>query len=221
MTFTRGDYCGRVAVTNNNNNILCSGSSAGLSTISVSYRSAVRALSEHLPCTPWIPDLSLYLSNRQVSDWVQSKDFPFLAFAPYVTGPDLEALSEHSPCMLWARDQIPQTDPDPTGFIANMASAQTGAQTQTPIACEASSHFGTRNQEMLLTELASAQYAFGANAQTEGRNRDPFLTGQVRVLRDSKPGTDAYVASAQTGDGTLNPVANKASAQTGAKSRDP
>ncbi|KAH3820681.1 hypothetical protein DPMN_021296 [Dreissena polymorpha] len=42
-----------------------------------------------------------------------------------------------------------------------------------------------------------------------------------RVLRDSKPGTDAYVASAQTGDGTLNPVANKASAQTGAKSRDP
>ncbi|KAH3883352.1 hypothetical protein DPMN_007307 [Dreissena polymorpha] len=30
-----------------------------------------------------------------------------------------------------------------------------------------------------------------------------------RVLRDSKPGSDAYIASAQTGDGTLNPVANK------------
>ncbi|KAH3891751.1 hypothetical protein DPMN_015858 [Dreissena polymorpha] len=42
-----------------------------------------------------------------------------------------------------------------------------------------------------------------------------------RVLRDSKPGSDAYVASDQTGDGTLNPVANKASAQTGAQSRDP
>ncbi|KAH3877929.1 hypothetical protein DPMN_001868 [Dreissena polymorpha] len=42
-----------------------------------------------------------------------------------------------------------------------------------------------------------------------------------RVLRDSKPGSDAYVASAQTGDGTLNPVANKASAQTWAQSRDP
>ncbi|KAH3815810.1 hypothetical protein DPMN_144341 [Dreissena polymorpha] len=38
---------------------------------------------------------------------------------------------------------------------------------------------------------------------------------------DSKPGSDAYVASAQTGDGTLNPVANKASAQTGTQSRDP
>ncbi|KAH3866477.1 hypothetical protein DPMN_029541 [Dreissena polymorpha] len=33
--------------------------------------SAVRALSEHLPCKPWIPDLSPYLRNRQVSDWVQ------------------------------------------------------------------------------------------------------------------------------------------------------
>ncbi|KAH3867091.1 hypothetical protein DPMN_030216 [Dreissena polymorpha] len=39
-----------------------------------------------------------------------------------------------------------------------------------------------------------------------------------RVLRDSKPGSDAYVASAQNGDETLNPVANKASAQTGAQS---
>ncbi|KAH3818548.1 hypothetical protein DPMN_120269 [Dreissena polymorpha] len=39
-----------------------------------------------------------------------------------------------------------------------------------------------------------------------------------RVLRDSKPISDTYVASAQTGDGTLNPVANKASAQTGAQS---
>ncbi|KAH3749525.1 hypothetical protein DPMN_184023 [Dreissena polymorpha] len=42
-----------------------------------------------------------------------------------------------------------------------------------------------------------------------------------RVLRDSKPGSDAHAASAQTGDGTLNQVANKASAQTGAQSRDP
>ncbi|KAH3795115.1 hypothetical protein DPMN_148660 [Dreissena polymorpha] len=37
----------------------------------------------------------------------------------------------------------------------------------------------------------------------------------------SAPGSDAYVASAQTGDGTLNPVANKASAQTGDQSQDP
>ncbi|KAH3786423.1 hypothetical protein DPMN_164530 [Dreissena polymorpha] len=42
-----------------------------------------------------------------------------------------------------------------------------------------------------------------------------------RVLRDSKPGSDAYVASFQTRDGILNPVANKASAQTGAQSWDP
>ncbi|KAH3862151.1 hypothetical protein DPMN_025116 [Dreissena polymorpha] len=42
-----------------------------------------------------------------------------------------------------------------------------------------------------------------------------------RVLRNSKPGSDSYVASAQTGDGTLNQVANKASSQTGAQSRDP
>ncbi|KAH3852787.1 hypothetical protein DPMN_095307 [Dreissena polymorpha] len=42
-----------------------------------------------------------------------------------------------------------------------------------------------------------------------------------RVHRDSKPGTDAYVAGAQIGDGTLNTVANKPSAQTGAQSRDP
>ncbi|KAH3696104.1 hypothetical protein DPMN_083567 [Dreissena polymorpha] len=38
-----------------------------------------------------------------------------------------------------------------------------------------------------------------------------------RMLRDSKLGSDAFVASAHTGDGTLNPVPNKASAQTGSK----
>ncbi|KAH3692231.1 hypothetical protein DPMN_191587 [Dreissena polymorpha] len=42
-----------------------------------------------------------------------------------------------------------------------------------------------------------------------------------RVLRESKPGSDAFVSNAQTGYGTLNPVAKKASAQTGAQSRDP
>ncbi|KAH3816233.1 hypothetical protein DPMN_117746 [Dreissena polymorpha] len=42
-----------------------------------------------------------------------------------------------------------------------------------------------------------------------------------RVLWDSKLGSKAYIASAKTGDGTLNPVANKASAQTGAQSLDP
>ncbi|KAH3871534.1 hypothetical protein DPMN_034737 [Dreissena polymorpha] len=42
-----------------------------------------------------------------------------------------------------------------------------------------------------------------------------------RVLRDTKPGSDAYVASAQTGNRTLHPVANKVSAQTGSQSRDP
>ncbi|KAH3728049.1 hypothetical protein DPMN_053995 [Dreissena polymorpha] len=42
-----------------------------------------------------------------------------------------------------------------------------------------------------------------------------------RVLWDSKPGSDAFIDSAQTGDGTLNPVANNASAQTGAQSWDP
>ncbi|KAH3877987.1 hypothetical protein DPMN_001866 [Dreissena polymorpha] len=46
----------------------CSGSSAGLSTIPVSYRFPVRALPEPLPCKSWIPDLIPYLSNRQVSD---------------------------------------------------------------------------------------------------------------------------------------------------------
>ncbi|KAH3692404.1 hypothetical protein DPMN_194854 [Dreissena polymorpha] len=44
---------------------------------------------------------------------------------------------------------------------------------------------------------------------------------QIQKTWDSKPGSDAYVASAQTGDATLNPVANKASAQTGTQSRDP
>ncbi|KAH3870344.1 hypothetical protein DPMN_033526 [Dreissena polymorpha] len=38
-----------------------------------------------------------------------------------------------------------------------------------------------------------------------------------RVLWDSKPESDANVASAQTGVVTLNPFANKASAQTGYK----
>ncbi|KAH3786018.1 hypothetical protein DPMN_164117 [Dreissena polymorpha] len=42
-----------------------------------------------------------------------------------------------------------------------------------------------------------------------------------RVLRYSKPGSDAYVASAQTVDGILNPVAYNAFAQTGVQSRDP
>ncbi|KAH3790338.1 hypothetical protein DPMN_168536 [Dreissena polymorpha] len=55
----------------------------------------------------------------------------------------------------------------------------------------------------------------GSNPKT----MDPSL--MKRVLRDSKPGSDAYVASAQTGVGTLNPVVNKASAQTEAQSRDP
>ncbi|KAH3692405.1 hypothetical protein DPMN_011498 [Dreissena polymorpha] len=44
-------------------------------------------------------------------------------------------------------------DPKNAGFIAYRASAQTGARTRTPIACEASSHFGTRTREMLLTKL--------------------------------------------------------------------
>ncbi|KAH3877988.1 hypothetical protein DPMN_001867 [Dreissena polymorpha] len=44
-------------------------------------------------------------------------------------------------------------DPKNAGFIAYRASAQTGARTRTPIAFEASSHSGTRNQEILLTEL--------------------------------------------------------------------
>ncbi|KAH3694405.1 hypothetical protein DPMN_081845 [Dreissena polymorpha] len=35
-----------------------------------------------------------------------------------------------------------------------------------------------------------------------------------QVLPDSKPGSDAYVTSAQTGDGTLNPVVHKASSMT-------
>ncbi|KAH3752645.1 hypothetical protein DPMN_187266 [Dreissena polymorpha] len=44
-------------------------------------------------------------------------------------------------------------DPKNAGLIAYRASAQTGARTRTTIACEASSHSGTRKQEMLLTEL--------------------------------------------------------------------
>ncbi|KAH3867995.1 hypothetical protein DPMN_031131 [Dreissena polymorpha] len=48
------------------------------------------------------------------------------------------------------------------------------------------------------------------------RNRPLQEASRVQIQKpwDSKPGSDAYVASAQTGDGTLNPVANKASAQT-------
>ena len=56
-----------------------------------------------------------------------------------------------------------RTDPDPShslsagpekcGIYSYRASAQTGARTRTPIACKASSYSGTRNQEMLLTEL--------------------------------------------------------------------
>ncbi|KAH3890201.1 hypothetical protein DPMN_014273 [Dreissena polymorpha] len=42
-----------------------------------------------------------------------------------------------------------------------------------------------------------------------------------RMLRDSKPESDVIVASAQTGVGTLNPFANKASAQTGSQTSDP
>ncbi|KAH3693511.1 hypothetical protein DPMN_080944 [Dreissena polymorpha] len=51
------------------------------------------------------------------------------------------------------------------------------------------------------------------------KNMDHSL--KKRVHRDSKPGSDAYVACAQTGDGLLNPVANKASAQIGTQTRDP
>ncbi|KAH3695317.1 hypothetical protein DPMN_082774 [Dreissena polymorpha] len=31
-------------------------------------------MSEHLPCKPRIPDVSPYLSNRQVIDWVQGSN---------------------------------------------------------------------------------------------------------------------------------------------------
>ncbi|KAH3690269.1 hypothetical protein DPMN_120357 [Dreissena polymorpha] len=55
----------------------------------------------------------------------------------------------------------------------------------------------------------------GSNPKTMEHSR------MKRVLLDSKPRSDAYVASAQTGDGTLNPLANNANAQTGAQSRDP
>ncbi|KAH3816232.1 hypothetical protein DPMN_117745 [Dreissena polymorpha] len=134
------------------------GSSTSLRTIPVSYRSPVRALSEHMPCKPWIPHLSPYLSNCQVSGWVQGSNHatdsgfesrliapflndeslgfsdslrtfpvsdwdPSLSISTLGTGPGLEALPEHSPC----------------------------ARARTPIACEASSHSGTLNQEMLLT----------------------------------------------------------------------
>ncbi|KAH3707471.1 hypothetical protein DPMN_066877 [Dreissena polymorpha] len=44
-------------------------------------------------------------------------------------------------------------DPKNARCIAYRASVQTGARTRPPIACEASSQSGTRNQEMLLTEL--------------------------------------------------------------------
>ncbi|KAH3710932.1 hypothetical protein DPMN_070429 [Dreissena polymorpha] len=56
--------------------------------------------------------------------------------------------------------------PDKTnaGFIADMASAQTGVRSRTPIACEASSHSGTRNKEMLLTE----QVLISATGRLEG-----------------------------------------------------
>ncbi|KAH3818549.1 hypothetical protein DPMN_120270 [Dreissena polymorpha] len=43
--------------------------------------------------------------------------------------------------------------PKNTRFIAYRASAKTSAGTRTPIACEVSSHSGTPNQKMLLTEL--------------------------------------------------------------------
>ncbi|KAH3889124.1 hypothetical protein DPMN_013174 [Dreissena polymorpha] len=86
-------------------------------------------------------------------------------------GPGIEALPEHSPFMLWALGSNPGLSTyhlsertliqvlvlapnlQNTRFIAYRAIAQTGAQTRTPIACEASSHSGTRNQEMLLTKL--------------------------------------------------------------------
>ncbi|KAH3815321.1 hypothetical protein DPMN_143843 [Dreissena polymorpha] len=48
---------------------------------------------------------------------------------------------------------ILSTGPENARFIAYRACAQTGARTRTLIACKASSHSGTRNQEMLLTEL--------------------------------------------------------------------
>ncbi|KAH3735275.1 hypothetical protein DPMN_041740 [Dreissena polymorpha] len=158
------------------------------------------------------------------------------AFAPYVTGSGLEALPEHSSCMLWSpgsnpglstyhlseqtliQVQVFASDPKNAGFIAYKASAQTGAITRTPMAYEASSHSGTRNEELI--ELRSEQSPFTRRVPgSNPKSMDHYF--MKPALRDSKPGSDAHVASAQTGDGTLNPVAYKASAQTGVQSRDP
>ncbi|KAH3850379.1 hypothetical protein DPMN_092790 [Dreissena polymorpha] len=70
-------------------------------------------------------------------------------------GPGLKSRFKYLPFKRTDPDPSPLLAPDPknAGFIAYMASAQTGARTQTPIACEASCHSGTLNQEMLLTEL--------------------------------------------------------------------
>ncbi|KAH3782732.1 hypothetical protein DPMN_160651 [Dreissena polymorpha] len=114
-------------------------------------------------------------------------------------------------------------DPKNAGFIAYRASAQTGARTRTPIACEASSHFGTRTREMLLTKLVlisaagrlEGECSVWASTQTGARTRDRSLLVQIFTSefepsligrkqgkcsdRDSIPGSIAYRDSAQIG----------------------
>ncbi|KAH3777775.1 hypothetical protein DPMN_179223 [Dreissena polymorpha] len=114
-------------------------------------------------------------------------------------------------------------DPKNAGFIAYRASAQTGARTRTPIACEASSHFGTRTREMLLTKLVlisaagrlEGECSVWASTQTGARTRDRSLLVQILTSefepsligrkqgkcsdRDSIPGSIAYRDSAQIG----------------------
>ncbi|KAH3891195.1 hypothetical protein DPMN_015285 [Dreissena polymorpha] len=70
-------------------------------------------------------------------------------------GPGLKSRFKYLPFKRTDPDQSPSLSagPENAGFIAYRASAQTGARTRTPIACEASSHFGTRTREMLLTKL--------------------------------------------------------------------
>ncbi|KAH3795116.1 hypothetical protein DPMN_148661 [Dreissena polymorpha] len=106
------------------------------------------------------------LRTCSVSDWDPSLSIrilrngsryggPAWALTLYVMGPELNSRFKYLP--------LKRTDPDPNpslsagpkqcGIYSYMASDQTGARTRTHIPCEVSYHSGTRNQEMLFTEL--------------------------------------------------------------------
>ncbi|KAH3834647.1 hypothetical protein DPMN_107979 [Dreissena polymorpha] len=182
----------------------------------------LEALPEHSPCMLWAPGsnpgLSTYhLSERTLIQVIQPRRLFGSTFRAN------------------AQTEVRNQDPSLTGQYSNWGS------NPGPVTVGANSHIGiraiayrvspqteARSREPKLSVLLLRWFP----GSSPGQSNCPLLEGSrvqiqktwtlmKRVLRDSKPGSDAYVASTQTVDGTLNPVANKASAQTGSHSRDP